>query len=132
MATAALNASAKIVSPRAREADPLWRGRSLPTTISAFPEPTAIETAQLRRLDDALAELEVTENRWYEAEIHRIRAEILLKRDPANTAAAEQLIPGNALSRVVASKFPCCLQLLYQNLGVPPAAQPPDWRPDHR
>jgi len=34
--------------------------------------------------------LERTENRWYEAEMHRIRAEILLKRDPADTAAAEQ------------------------------------------
>jgi predicted negative regulator of RcsB-dependent stress response len=40
--------------------------------------------------DLALAELERTENRWYEAEIHRIRAEILLKHDPADTAAAEQ------------------------------------------
>jgi predicted ATPase len=46
--------------------------------------------AGLRRLDDALAELEVTENRWYEAEMLRIRAEILLKRDPADTAVAEQ------------------------------------------
>jgi hypothetical protein len=46
--------------------------------------------AGLRRLDDALAELESTEARWYEAEMHRIRAEILLKRDRANTAAAEQ------------------------------------------
>jgi class 3 adenylate cyclase/predicted ATPase len=46
--------------------------------------------AGLRRLDDALAELERTEQRWYEAELHRIRGEILLKRDPVNTAAAEQ------------------------------------------
>jgi class 3 adenylate cyclase/predicted ATPase len=46
--------------------------------------------AGLRRLDDALAELERTEQRWYEAEMHRIRAEILLKRDPADTAAAER------------------------------------------
>jgi class 3 adenylate cyclase/predicted negative regulator of RcsB-dependent stress response len=54
-------------------------------------EASAGETdAGLRRLDDALAELEATENRWYEAEIHRVRGEILLKRDPANTAAAEQ------------------------------------------
>ena len=44
----------------------------------------------LRRLDDALAELERIEQRWYEAEMHRIRGEILLKRDPADTAAAEQ------------------------------------------
>jgi len=54
-------------------------------------EASAGETdAGLRRLDDALAELERTEQRWYEAEMHRIRGEILLKRDPADTAAAEQ------------------------------------------
>jgi predicted ATPase len=46
--------------------------------------------AGLRRLDDALAELELTEQRSYEAEMHRIRAGILLKRDPADIAAAEQ------------------------------------------
>src|SRR6516165_2256182 len=34
--------------------------------------------AGLRRLDDALAELGATEARWYEAEMHRIRAEIRL------------------------------------------------------
>jgi class 3 adenylate cyclase/predicted ATPase len=57
----------------------------------AFVDACAGETdAGLRHLDDALAELERTEERWYEAEMHRIRAEILLKRDPANTAAAEQ------------------------------------------
>jgi hypothetical protein len=44
----------------------------------------------LRRLDDALAEAGRIEQHWYEAEIHRIRAEILLKHDPPNTAAAEQ------------------------------------------
>ncbi|MBV8337402.1 MAG: hypothetical protein JO358_18560, partial [Alphaproteobacteria bacterium] len=54
-------------------------------------EASAGETdAGLRRLDYALAELEVTEARWYEAEMQRIRAGILLKRDPADTAAAEQ------------------------------------------
>jgi predicted ATPase len=54
-------------------------------------EASADETdAGLRRLDDALAELEATEARWYEAEMHRIRAEILLKRDPTDTSAAEQ------------------------------------------
>jgi len=46
--------------------------------------------AGLRRLNDALAELEGTEQRWYEAEMYRIRAAILLKRDPADAAAAEQ------------------------------------------
>ncbi|HZU90440.1 MAG TPA: hypothetical protein VE993_14400 [Stellaceae bacterium] len=46
--------------------------------------------AGLRRLDDALAELERTEERWCEAEMHRIRGEILLQRDPADTPAAER------------------------------------------
>ena len=46
--------------------------------------------AGLRRLDGTLAELEATEARYYQAEMHRIRGEILLKRDPADTAAAEQ------------------------------------------
>jgi class 3 adenylate cyclase/predicted ATPase/ABC-type transport system involved in cytochrome c biogenesis ATPase subunit len=54
-------------------------------------EASAGETdAAFRRLDDALAELERAEQRWYEAEMHRIRGEILLKRDPTNTAGAEQ------------------------------------------
>ena len=54
-------------------------------------EASAGETdAGLRRLDNALAEVEATEARCYEAEMHRIRAEILLKRDPTDTAAAEQ------------------------------------------
>jgi hypothetical protein len=44
----------------------------------------------LRRLDDTLAELERSEQRWYEAEVHRIRAQMLLKRDPAVIAATEQ------------------------------------------
>ena len=60
-------------------------------TAGAEAEASAGETdAGLRRLDDALAEAERTEQRWYEAETHRIRAEILLKCDPANTPAAEQ------------------------------------------
>ena len=63
---------------------------SLEAALAAA-EANAGETdAGLRRLEDALAEAERIEQHWYEAEIHRIRAEILLKRDPANTAAAEQ------------------------------------------
>jgi predicted ATPase len=54
-------------------------------------EASAGETdAGLRRLDNALAEAERIEQHWYEAEMHRIRAGILLKRDPPDTAAAEQ------------------------------------------
>jgi predicted ATPase len=69
------------------------RVRFLPAAETALAEAEAGAgdiDAGLRRLDDALAELDRTEQRWYEAEMHRIRGAILLQRDPANTAAAEQ------------------------------------------
>jgi predicted ATPase len=71
-----------------REQGRIWL---LPEAVLAEAEASAGETdAGLRRLDDALAAMERTEERLYEAEMHRIRGEILLKRDPADTAAAEQ------------------------------------------
>jgi predicted ATPase len=67
-----------------------WPFQSLEAAL-AEAEASAGETdAGLRRLDDALAELERTEHHTHEAEMHRIRGEILLKRDPPDTAAAEQ------------------------------------------
>jgi predicted ATPase len=73
----------------AREQGGVW---FLPTLEAALAEAEAgagESDAGLRRLDDALAELETIEARCYEAEMHRIRGEILLKRDPANTMGAE-------------------------------------------
>jgi predicted ATPase len=76
--------------PIAREQGRFWLLPGFEAALAAA-EASAGETdAGLRRLDGALAELERTEQRWYEAEMHRIRAGILLKRDLANTAAAEQ------------------------------------------
>ena len=73
-----------------REQGMVYLAHSLEAAL-AEAEVSAGETdAALRRLDDALAEVEATENRWYEAEMHRIRADILLRRDPADAAAAEQ------------------------------------------
>src|SRR5262249_46332932 len=75
-----------------REQGNVWFLPSLEAAL-AEAEARAGETgAGLRRLDDALAELARTEQRWYEAELHRIRGEILLKCDPADTAAAEQYL----------------------------------------
>ena len=71
-----------------RDQDRIWL---LPEAVLAEAEASAGETdAGLRRLDDALAELQRTEERLYEAEMHRIRAGILLKCCPADTAAAER------------------------------------------
>ena len=73
-----------------REQGFVWLLPALEAAL-AEAEASAGETdSGLRRLDDALAEAERIEQRWYEAEMHRIRGEILLKRDPADTAAAEQ------------------------------------------
>ena len=55
---------------------------------AAEAEAGKIETA-LETLDRVITETERTGQRWYEAETHRIRGEILLKRDPANAAPAE-------------------------------------------
>jgi predicted ATPase len=41
-------------------------------------------------LDEALATAERTGYRAFEAELHRARGEMLLKRDPANPATAEE------------------------------------------
>jgi predicted ATPase len=44
----------------------------------------------LRRIDEALALASETGERWTDAQLHRIRGAILLRRDPANTAPAEE------------------------------------------
>ena len=44
----------------------------------------------LARIDEALALAGATGEHWSDAFLHRIRGEILLKRDPANPAAAEE------------------------------------------
>jgi predicted ATPase len=73
-----------------REQGNVWFLPSLEGALAEAEARAGETNAGLRRLDDALAELQRTEQRWYEAEMHRIRAGILLKRDPAKTAAAEQ------------------------------------------
>jgi class 3 adenylate cyclase/tetratricopeptide (TPR) repeat protein len=46
----------------------------------------------LTRIDEALALAGVTGERWSDAFLHRLRGEILLKRDSANTAQAEDAL----------------------------------------
>ena len=47
-----------------------------------------IESA-LSTVDSALAESARTGQRWFDAETHRVRGEILLKRNPADPSPAE-------------------------------------------
>ena len=44
-------------------------------------------------LDEALATSDRTGHRTFDAELHRVRGEMLLKRDPANPAPAEEALP---------------------------------------
>jgi predicted ATPase len=78
--------------------------------------------AGLRRLGDALAELARTEQRWYEAEMHRIRAEILMQRDPANTMAVEQSLQAASLSRSRKKRaaLNCAPRCLWRSFIAPP------------
>ena len=73
-----------------REQGSIWMLPGLEAALAEAEAGAGETDTGLRRLDDALAELRRTEERWYEAEMHRIRGEILLKRDPVDTAAAEQ------------------------------------------
>ena len=50
-------------------------------------------------LDEALATCERTGHRAFEAELHRVRGRMLLKRDPANPAPAEEALPNRARHR---------------------------------
>jgi predicted ATPase len=73
-----------------REQGFVWFLPAFEMTLAEAESSAGEVDAGLRRLEDAFAELEHTEQRWYEAEMHRIRGEILLKRDPVDTATAEQ------------------------------------------
>jgi predicted ATPase len=60
-------------------------------TALAEAEAEAGETeAALASIDQAVALTERTGQRWNEADTHRARGKILLERDPANTAPAEE------------------------------------------
>ena len=62
----------------------------LETALASVEAETDQFDAALASINHALAETGRTGQRWFEAETHCIRGEILVKRDPANTAAAEE------------------------------------------
>ena len=79
----------------------------------------------LRGIDEALALANETGERWTDALLHRLRGEILLKRDPANTAPAEEaFLAAIAVAQAQKAKsfeLQAALSLgrLYQSTGRP-------------
>jgi class 3 adenylate cyclase/predicted ATPase len=77
----------------------------------------------LRRIDEALALANETGVRWTEALLHRIRGAILLKRDPANPAAAEKAfltaiaVAQEQKARSLGLRAALSLAKLYQSSG---------------
>ena len=76
-------------------------------------------------LDETLATSEPTGDRKFDAELHRVRGEMLLKRDPANPAAAEEaLLTAIAVSKQQSTRSfelraALSLARLYQSTGRP-------------
>jgi predicted ATPase len=82
----------------------------------------------LRRIDEALALANETGEHWTDVLLHRIRGEILLKRDPANPAPAEEAFQ-TAIAIAQAQKArsfelqaALALANLYQSTGRPAEA----------
>ena len=79
----------------------------------------------MQRIDTALALANETGEDWTDALLHRIRAAILLKRDPANPAPAEEAflaaiaIAQAQKARSFALQAALSLTKLYQSTGRP-------------
>jgi predicted ATPase len=76
----------------------------------------------LARIDEALALAQQTGEHWSDAFLHRVRGEILLKRDPANTAPAEEaFLTAVAIAQQQKARSfelrPAPLVKLYQSTG---------------
>ncbi len=96
------------------------------TTALAEAEAEAGEIdAALATIDGVIAETERTGQRWFDAESHRVRGEILLKRDPANTAPAEEAfltaiaVTREQKARSFELRAALALAKLYQTTGRP-------------
>jgi predicted ATPase len=79
-----------------REALETFTGQGHRTTVPLYQgllaelEAERVADAALTRIGEALALASKTGEHWTDSFLHRIRGEILLKRDPANSASAEE------------------------------------------
>jgi predicted ATPase len=98
-------------------------------TVLAQAEAAACELdAALATVEEQLAAIEQTGERWFAAEVHRARGEILLKRDTENTVPAEKAyLAAIAVSKEQKAKSfelraALALAKLYQSTKRPGAA----------
>ena len=95
----------------------------LETALASVEAETDQFDAALASINHALAETGRTGQRWFEAEAHCVRGEILIKRDPANTAAAEEAfltavaIAQQQKARSFELRAALALAKLYQSTG---------------
>ena len=86
--------------------------------------------AALASIDRTVALTERTGQRWNEADTHRVRGEILFKRDPANTGPAENaFLTAIAVAQQQKAKSfelraALALAKLYQSTAAPPTPTP--------
>jgi predicted ATPase len=79
--------------------------------------------AALATIDQAVATCERTGQRWYDAELHRIRGEILIKQNPADPAPGEAAflaaiaVAQQQKARSFALRAALSLAKLYQSTG---------------
>ncbi len=88
-------------------------------------KPGRAMSAEPSRSDEALASCERTGHRAFEAELHRVRGEMLLKRDPANPAPAEEASrpPSPSRSGKPRAASVCARRCRSQNSTNRPAAR---------
>jgi class 3 adenylate cyclase/predicted ATPase len=105
------------------QAVPLYQGLLAELEVDG----SGVETA-LTRIDGALALAGETGEHWTDSLLHRIRGEILLKRDPANTEPAEEAfltaiaIAQQQKARSFELRAALALAKLYQSTGRPAEA----------
>ena len=106
-------------------------GLNVPRFVASLAEAEAQAgelDAAIATVDGAIAEIERDGQRWCEAEAHRIRGEILLKRDAANTAPAEEAfltaiaIAQQQKARSFQLRAATRLARLWRDQGKPPEA----------
>jgi class 3 adenylate cyclase/tetratricopeptide (TPR) repeat protein len=107
----------------------VWDGLIKITLAEAEARAGDVDRA-LAIVDEALATCERIGNRTFEAELHRVRGEMLLKRDPANPAPAEKAFQAAIAvaqrqgTRSFELRAAPPLAKLYQSTGRPPKPTP--------